>query len=107
MGEAFTNAGTDLIGILFRLYATVVMIRFILQATRADFYNPISQGVVKLTDPVLKPLRRLVPGFGGMDVASLVLCFIVVLFGSLSGTSDTWEWDGCSAWCWTSTSGPI
>lgn len=85
MGEAFTNAGTDLIQLLFHLYALLVMIRFILQATRADFYNPISQGVVRLTDPVLRPLRRIVPGFGGLDVAALVLCYVVVLTGIVLG----------------------
>ena len=49
------------------------MLRFILQLVRADFYNPISQFVVKVTNPLLRPLRRVIPGVGGVDVAVLIL----------------------------------
>jgi len=58
------------------LYLMIILIRFILQLSRADFYNPISQFVVKATNPLLIPLRRIVPGFGGIDVASLVLAVL-------------------------------
>ncbi|MFP8966713.1 YggT family protein [Pokkaliibacter sp. CJK22405] len=61
------------------LYVFIVLLRFILQMSRADFYNPLSQAVVKATQPVLAPIRRLVPGMGGLDVASLILAFIVYL----------------------------
>lgn len=55
--------------------------RFLLQATRADFYNPISQGVVNLTDPVLKPLRLLLPSMGRWDFAALLAaCLLEALF---------------------------
>ena len=75
-----TGAGINfLISTIFDLYAFVVMLRFLMQLTRADYYNPISQFVVKATDPLLKPLRRLIPGFGGYDIAALVLCFLVLL----------------------------
>lgn len=78
MGNA--SAGFNyLISTLFDLYAFVVMLRFLMQLTRADYYNPISQFVVKATDPLLKPLRRFIPGFGGHDIAALVLCFLVLL----------------------------
>lgn len=87
MGDAFTGAGTDLIDILFGLYAMLVMLRFILQAVRADFYNPLSQAVVQLTDPPLRPLRALIPGYGGQDIASLVLCFLVIGIGKLLTTT--------------------
>lgn len=62
-----------LITTLFDLYITVVMVRFILQRVRADFYNPISQFIVKVTNPPLIPLRRIIPGWGGYDIASIVL----------------------------------
>ena len=50
-----------------------VLIRFLLQLVRADFYNPISQAIVKITSPLLNPLRKVIPGYGGVDMASLVL----------------------------------
>lgn len=62
---------------LSSLYVMIVLMRFILQLSRADFYNPISQFVVKATNPLLIPLRRLVPGIAGIDLASLVLAIIV------------------------------
>ena len=43
------------------LYLLIVLLRFILQLVRADFYNPLSQFTVKATQPLLKPLRRLIP----------------------------------------------
>lgn len=58
-------------------YLTVVLLRFLLQLARADFYNPISQFVVKATNAPLRPLRRIVPGIGGVDGASLVLAVLV------------------------------
>ena len=64
-----------LIRTLVGLYIAVVLIRFLLQWARADFYNPISQFVVRVTAPVLRPLRQIIPGYGGMDLASLVLAW--------------------------------
>ena len=64
---------------LFDIYIMIVFTRFLLQMVRADFYNPVSQFVVKATTPVLKPLRRIVPGFGGLDNASLVLLALLVI----------------------------
>jgi YggT family protein len=63
----------DIIYILGQFYITLVALRFILQVSRADFYNPISQFIVKATNPLLIPLRRLIPGYRGIDFASLVL----------------------------------
>lgn len=63
--------------ILSTFYLTIVLLRFLLQLARADFYNPISQFVVKATNPLLRPLRRFIPGWGGIDGASLVLAIII------------------------------
>lgn len=65
--------------VLFQLYMLVVILRVLLQLVRADFYNPVSQAIVKLTNPVLRPMRRIIPGYGGVDVASLLLVFILAL----------------------------
>lgn len=62
-----------LIETLFGLYVFALMLRFLLQWAEADFYNPISQFLVKLTHPPLRHLRRFVPSLGRVDTASLVL----------------------------------
>lgn len=67
------------------LYLLVVLLRFLLQVARADFYNPLSQFVAKATNPLLLPLRRVIPGLFGLDLASLVLALavqFVTVFGS-------------------------
>jgi len=73
------NAMSFLVSTLFDLYLMVVILRFWLQLTRADFYNPFSQFVVKATQPVIAPMRRLLPSIGRIDTSSLVLALIVVL----------------------------
>jgi YggT family protein len=76
-GSYLTNPLAFLVQVLLGLYALVVVLRFLLQYLRADFYNPVSQFVVQVTDPLLRPLRRLVPGWGGWDLASLALAWLV------------------------------
>jgi YggT family protein len=61
------------------LYLLIVLLRFILQLVRANFYNPLCQFIVKATQPLLKPLRRLVPSIAGLDTASLVLAILIQL----------------------------
>jgi YggT family protein len=73
-----TNPLVFLVDVIFGLYALIVMLRFLLQWVRADFYNPLSQFIVKVTSPVLNPLRRVIPGVGGKDIASLVLAWLVI-----------------------------
>lgn len=79
MNGYFTQAGVFLIGVIFSFYILLVMLRFLLQLVRADFYNPVSQFVVRLTTPPLRPLRRLIPGIAGVDVAALVLLLVLQL----------------------------
>lgn len=59
------------------LYIFAVVLRFFLQLVRADFYNPLSQAIVKVTNPLLIPLRRIVPGVFGIDIAALVLAIVL------------------------------
>lgn len=59
------------------LYLLIVFLRFLLQAVKADFYNPISQFIVKATNPAVVPMRKIVPGVGGYDMASLLLAFLL------------------------------
>lgn len=76
-GSHVGNAATFLIETIFGLYILLVMLRFLLQWARADFYNPVSQFIVKATQLPLKPLRKIIPGIGGLDMAALV--FMIVL----------------------------
>ena len=67
-----------LINTLFDLYILLVWLRFLLQLLRADFYNPISQFIVRLTTPPLRILRRMIPSIAGQDSASIVLCIALI-----------------------------
>lgn len=71
------NATLFLLDTLFDLYLMLVILRLWLQLARADFYNPFSQFVVKATQPVVGPLRRLIPSFGRLDTATLVFALMV------------------------------
>ncbi len=66
-----------LIQTLFTLYIYVVMIRVILGLAHADFYNPFSQFILTITNPVLRPLRKFIPSVGRIDTAAIVLIFIL------------------------------
>ncbi|MCA1799086.1 MAG: YggT family protein [Xanthomonadaceae bacterium] len=70
-----------LIETVVHLYLVALLLRFLLQAVRANFYNPVSHMLVRVTDPVLRPLRRVVPGVGGIDVAALVAMFAIQMLG--------------------------
>ncbi|MEM9602935.1 MAG: YggT family protein [Pseudomonadota bacterium] len=74
-----SEAASLVLNTAFYLYTLVVAVRFLMQATRADYYNPLAQSVVSLTNPVLKPLRRFVPGFASLDIAALVLCLLLII----------------------------
>lgn len=81
------------------IYLLAVLLRFLLQVAKADFYNPVSQAVIKITDPVIRTLRTFIPGYRGIDFSSLVLAFVVEVVaicvlitlygGSVSGVGYT------------------
>jgi YggT family protein len=78
-GSYFGDAGIFLVQTVFGLYALALLLRFLLQWARADFYNPLVQFLVKLTNPPLLPLRRIIPGLFGLDIAALLLVLFVKL----------------------------
>lgn len=73
------NAMVFLINTLFDLYLMVVILRFWLQLVKADFYNPFSQFVVKATQPIIAPMRRVLPSMGSIDTSSILLALMVVM----------------------------
>lgn len=66
-----------IISSLGSIFLSFVVLRFLLQLVRADYYNPISKAVVKLTNPLLIPLRKIIPGFFGIDFAGIILAILV------------------------------
>jgi YggT family protein len=67
---------------LFELYILCFMLRFVLQAGRADFHNPLSQFIVRVTNPLIVPLRRVVPGLRGLDMATVVLVLLLEILAT-------------------------
>lgn len=79
MGANTSNALFYLVTTLFEVYLWVVMLRIILQFVRADFYNPISQLIWQLTQPIVRPLQRLLPKLRQLDTAAALLLFAVAI----------------------------
>ncbi len=64
-----------IISTLAQLYLFVMLLRFWLPWLRADFRNPISQGILRLTSPLVIPVRRIVPPIGRLDTATVIVAF--------------------------------
>ncbi|MGZ8217054.1 YggT family protein [Methylomagnum sp.] len=83
-----------LIDTLFSLYIFALLLRFIFQWVEADYHNPISQFLIKITHPPLRLLRRFIPSIARIDTASLLLMYGLQILGSylifwLKGTPTT------------------
>lgn len=82
--NTFTEIIHYIIETLGTLFLLFVILRFLLQLVRADFYNPFSQAVVKITNPLLLPLRKIIPGLFGIDVSCIVLAIAIqVILGEI------------------------
>ncbi len=68
---------TFIVKTLIDLYVMVLLLRIWMQWSRCDFYNPFSQFIVKITQPIIGPLRRIIPAMGPIDSASLLLAFLL------------------------------
>jgi YggT family protein len=93
-GQYFANGAAFLIQTLFGLYILAVLLRFLFQLLKAHFRNPVSQFIVTLTNPVLRHLRRFIPGYAGIDIASVVLMITLqmlelLLIALLYGTTPS------------------
>lgn len=76
MGGSLGNALTFLVETLFSLFLVALLLRLCLEAVRADYHNPVSQLLVFVTDPLVRPLARLLPRFGTLNTAGLVVLYL-------------------------------
>ena len=76
MTNSFNNAGLFLISTLFNLYLVILAIRLILAYARANYFNPLTQIIIKCTQPLVAPLRRLFPTYRGIEFATLIWIII-------------------------------
>ena len=70
------NGLVALIDLIFHLASLLFLIRFLLQASSADYYNSLSQAVIKATDKLASPLRRLLKPYKNLDFASIALAYL-------------------------------
>ena len=82
-GGYFSDAGLFLLDTVLGFYTLIVLLRLLFQLTQADFYNPISQFIVKISNPPIVHLRRFIPRFWGIDFAAVVL--LIILEGTRIG----------------------
>ncbi|OCQ51656.1 YGGT family protein [Photorhabdus australis subsp. thailandensis] len=71
---------TFILSTVLDLYIAVLLLRVWMQWARCDFYNPFAQFIVKMTQPIVRPLRRVIPAIGSLDTASIVFAYVLVLF---------------------------
>ncbi|CAG0909933.1 unnamed protein product [Cyprideis torosa] len=74
-----SNVGYFLVDTLFSIFIALIMVRMLLGIARADFYNPISQFLVTATNPLVKPLRSIIPSIGRIDTAAIVLMLVLTV----------------------------
>jgi YggT family protein len=79
MSAPIQNALLFLITTLFDLYIFVLIVRLVLAWVRADYRNPLSQMFIKLTQPLVAPLRRIIPNYKNLELATLVLVIVLEL----------------------------
>ncbi len=72
-----SEISTTILQTLASLYLLIIVLRFLLQIAKADFYNPVSQFIVKATNPLLIPLRRIIPGLFGLEIPCIVLALVL------------------------------
>ncbi|HEV2539053.1 MAG TPA: YggT family protein [Frateuria sp.] len=77
------NAFSLLVEIAFDALATLFVLRLLAEAGRADFRNPVSQFVYRYTNPLLAPIRRVLPNWRRINLAALLVCYLVMLLKRL------------------------
>ena len=79
MSNIFAEGIIFLIDVTLGTYILIVLLRFLLQLLHADFHNSVSQFVLKITSPLLQPMRKFIPSYAGLDMSSLILAYILTV----------------------------
>jgi YggT family protein len=72
-----TNAGGLLLNVIFGALVALFVLRLLAEANRADFNNPICQFLYRLTNPVVRPLRKALPSVRRINLAALVIALVI------------------------------
>jgi YggT family protein len=87
-------------------FTLALLVRFVMQWVRAPFRNPLGQFIVAVTDWMVRPVRRLIPGLFGLDMASLFLAWLWQVPTTASPWASAACWPPCRwrrllwSWCW-------
>lgn len=88
------DAFTFLIETVFHLYLVALMLRVLLEAIGADYYNPVCQALITVTDPLVRPLGRILPRMGRISVPGIVLLYIIQIIALVAvGLMSGWALD--------------
>ena len=77
MPSNISSAIVFVINAITSLYLLVLLLRFWMPWLRADFRNPLAQGILRFTSPIIIPVRRIVPSFGRLDTATVLVAFVI------------------------------
>ncbi len=73
----FVAACAQIVGTFFKIYSIVLIVRILISWVNPDPFNPIVQFLVRVTDPVLEPFRRIIPPIGPIDISPMVVFFLL------------------------------
>jgi len=77
MPSNISSAIVFIVNAVTSLYLLVLLLRFWMPWLRADFRNPLAQGILRITSPIVIPVRRIVPSFGRLDTATVLVAFVI------------------------------
>lgn len=80
MPSNISSAIVFIVNTITSLYLLVLLLRFWLPWLQADFRNPLAQGILRFTSPIIIPVRRIVPSFGRLDTATVLVAFVIQYF---------------------------
>jgi YggT family protein len=77
MPSNISSAIVFIVNAVTSLYLLVLLLRFWMPWLQADFRNPLAQGILRFTSPIVIPVRRIVPSFGRLDTATVLVAFVI------------------------------
>jgi YggT family protein len=77
------SAFSFLLEVVFSAAATLIVLRLLAEASRADFNNPLSQFIYRYTNPILSPIRRIIPNWRRINTAAVLIAWLLMLLKRL------------------------